>query len=247
MTLLTRTLHLWRNTVRVVTLVILLSAVGLVVTQAQNKSAPYSLFQYATLSGSDNTITATRVPVVTSAGTAIYKNITLQFDVDSDGNVTLSSGYPQVVDAPALLVSSFAAGNYIGPSSLLNGKTPVIVNGPGASDGGATAWSLTTAPGADGCTYPSSATWYVGPIASNPVAARVQKVGITSSAWSYGIAGGVAGPTSCTTASRFWRAGTLIGVTQTGNALTIASFTDGFQSGIDSSAPLDQITYRLVQ
>ena len=36
---------------------------------------------------------------------------------------------------------------------------------------------------------PQSVTWYTGPIASNPLAARLKKAGITSSFYSYGIVG----------------------------------------------------------
>lgn len=64
---------------------------------AQTQKAPYSLFQYSTLTGSGNTITATRVAVVTPGGNTIYKNVTLRFDVDPDGNLTLSPDHPQLL------------------------------------------------------------------------------------------------------------------------------------------------------
>ena len=171
----------------------------------------------------------------------------MQFDVDSEGNLMLSPDHPQIADAPALLVSSFKAGSYLGPGSVLNGKTPVFVDGPGATDGGATSWSFSTGGGADTCTYPNSATWYVGPIESSPVVARLKKVGVTSTAWSYGVASGPSYYDSCTTrgftfGSTKWGRGTLIGVSQSGNAITIASFTE---NGVDTNAPVDQITYRV--
>lgn len=140
----------------------------------------------------------------------------------------------------------------MGPGSVLNGKTPALVSGPGALDGGASSWSFVSAAGADACTYPNSATWYVGPIASNPVVARLTKVGISSAAWSYGVSGGPTYYTRCLSGAYFsqyhWGPGTLIGVSQTGNAITIASFTDTSvdSRGVDKSAPVDQITYRLV-
>ena len=68
------------------------------------------------------------------------------------------------------------------------------------------------------CTYPSSATWYVGPIANSPLAARLKAAGITSTAWSYGVTGGEA-------CYNNWPDNTLIGLSQTGNKLTIVSFT----------------------
>jgi hypothetical protein len=77
------------------------------------------------------------------------------------------------------------------PSTILNGKGAIDIVGPGVADGGAALYSLASAPGADPCTYPNTATWFVGPIANNPlVAARLNKVGITSTAWSYGIGNG---------------------------------------------------------
>lgn len=207
-----------------------------------------SLFQYAHLSGLQNTITATRVPVVTDTGTTIYKDVTLQFDVDQDGNLTLSSDFPQVVDSAAALVLSFRSGTYVGPGTVLNGKASVEVNGPGVSEGGATTWSLAASSSADVCTYPSSATWYVGPTSNNPLLARLKRLGITSTAWSYGVAGGIIGGSGpCVNGSRIadnWGPGTLIGVSQSGNALTIASFSRG--GSLDDSYPRDQITYRLV-
>ena len=238
----------WHRSVRLATFVMILSATWVAVTRAQTKSGPYSLFQFATLTGSDNTITVTRVPVITASGNTIYKNVAIQFEVDADGNLTLTPEFPKVIDALPLLVSSFIAGNYVGPGTLLGGKATVIINGPGPTAGGAAAWSLTAAPDATQCTYPASATWYVGPIESNPLAARLRRESITSTAWSYGVTGASSCSSSISssvssTIDRFWRSGTLIGVSQTGNAVTIASFSE---FGGDNSAPRDQITYRLV-
>ena len=210
------------------------------VGRAQTVTGPSSLFQYSSLTGSGNTITATRVPVITAAGTTIYKDIVVQFDVDADGNLTLTSGSPQIADAPPLIVSSFKAGTYVGPSTILNGKALITVSGPGVSAGGATTWSLTTPAGSNVCTFPSSATWYEGPSTNSPLADRLTRARITSTAWSYGIIGsaGCSGSNAV-----YWVNGSLIGVSQTGNTLTIASFSDS--GGNDKSTPLDQITYTL--
>jgi hypothetical protein len=217
---------------------------------AQSKGTPYALFQYATLVGSGNTLTASRIPVVVATGNTIFKNITIQFEVDPDGNLTVSPDNPQISDAPPLQVSSFKAGSYIGPGSILGGKTPAFVDGPGATEGGATSWSFSTGSGADTCTYPNSATWYVGPIENTPVAARLKAAGITSTAWSYGVANGPGRNDRCTTGAFMnnaqWEPGTLVGVSQSGNAITIASFTDSPNVRRDYSAPVAQITYRLV-
>jgi len=215
---------------------------------AQQKEGPYALFQGAILTGAGNALSVLRLPVVIAPGNVVFKNVLIQFQVDVDGNLSLVADSPQVSDAPALASLSFKPGSYVGPGAYLDGKTPGFVDGPGPADGGATSWSFTTAGGADACTYPRSATWYVGPLENTPVAARLKKAGITSTAWSYGIANGPGIYTSCTKLgfqflSSRWGAGTLIGVSQTGNAITIASFTD---NQVDSNAPVDQVTFRLV-
>ena len=153
------------------------------------------------------------------------------------GNLTLASGYPQVSQAPTLLTSGFKAGTYVGPSSIAGGKALITVSGPGVTDGGATMWSLSTAAGASSSTYPISATWYAGPIASNPNAARLSKAGVTSAAYSYGTVGGSTG--YCT-----WSNNALIGASQIGNTLTLVSFSVGGCS--DTNVPSDTITYTLV-
>lgn len=229
-----RNLSLMRRGEPLARLVLAFAAWALV-TGAQTATTPTAMFQYAMLTGTGNTINATQVPVVTSSGVTVYVNLAMQFDVDANGNLTLSSGFPQITQAPTLITAGFMTGRYVGPSTLYGGKALVTVSGPGVTDGGATEWSLSAATGADACTSPGSAYWYVGPIANNPLAARLSKAGITSTAWSYGV-----GTAACFTYT--WAPNTLIGVSQTGNSIAIASFT---KNGIDSNVPVDQITYTL--
>src|SRR5438270_10519580 len=218
-----------RRTVRPVIFVMILAA-SVLVASAQTPQPPFALFQQSTLTGSGNTITATQIPVVTATGITVYVNATLQFNVDANGNLTLSPGFPQISPAPTLLTGSFRAGRYVGPSTVSNGKGFVTVGGPGVTDGGGTQWSLSATTGADPCTYPSTATWYVGPIASSPVAARLKSAGITSTALSYGVGGSNCGPGS------HWLLGSLIGVSQAGNTITIMSFSD--VGTLDRSTPV---------
>src|ERR1700757_2832073 len=75
----------------------------------QAPQPPYALFEQSTLTGSGNTIAATWLPIVTATGTTIYKNLTLQFNVDAAGNLTVAAGYPHTVPAPLVQVSSFRA------------------------------------------------------------------------------------------------------------------------------------------
>jgi hypothetical protein len=225
----------WRRTARLATFVIVFAATWGAGARAQ--TPPYALTQFSTITGSGNTIAATQLPVVTATGT-IYQNVTLLFDVDSAGNLTLAPGYPMIVPSPRPIVSNFRAGTYVGPSTILGGKATITVSGPSVGPGGSTQWAIAAANGADPCTYPSSATWYVGPAANNPVAGRLKSVGITSTAVSYGTGG-----SQCDTDGDDWLKDSLLGFTQVGNMLTIYSYT--FDTTGDSSKPLDQITYTL--
>src|SRR5262249_5613692 len=158
------------------------------------------------------------------------------FDSDGDGNLTLSAGYPIVTPSPSLLSSSFQTGKYVGPRNAANGKASITINGPGVVNGGSTTWSSASNSDADPCTFPVSATWYVGPMENNPMAARLKKVGITTTAWTFGVAGpGL--PSSCGVGLSFaWGSGAIIGVNQSGNSITFASFTN---NSFDKDSPVD--------
>jgi hypothetical protein len=203
-------------------------------------AAPYAEFQYATLTGTNNVVNATLVPVVTASGTS-YVNVTLTFNVAANGTITVAAGSPVVVAAPIVGATSFKAGPYIGPSNVMNGKGFITVSGPGTVAGGASVWSLQAATGADSCTTPASATWYVAsPTASNnPMAARLKNAGITSTAYSYGVTG-----QQSYECYNGFLTGSLIGVSQSGNSITIVSFSkNGSNESNDQSTPVTQITY----
>src|SRR5947207_224169 len=78
---------------------VIVSAASVLVARAQNPQPPYALFQQGSLVGSGNTITATQIPVVTAQGITVYVNATIQFNVDANGNLTISPGFPQVIPA----------------------------------------------------------------------------------------------------------------------------------------------------
>jgi hypothetical protein len=225
------------RTARLVLVAILLLSVASV-ARAQT---PQASFERSTLTGSGNTINATRVPVAISSTLTVYVDMTMQFNVDSNGNLTMVASYPRIVPSATLLTGNFKAGTYVGPSTKFNAKGFITVSGPGVSDGGTTTWSMSAASSADPSTNPSSATWYVGPIANNPQVDRLKRAGgagITSTAWSYGVASGLSSD------SLHWAPGTLIGVSQTGNAITFASFS--FNGTGDYAGPQDQVTFTLV-
>ncbi|HEY4260670.1 MAG TPA: hypothetical protein VGM98_10930, partial [Schlesneria sp.] len=97
-------------------------AAGGFAVRAQGPQPPYAQFQYASLTGSANTITATQIPVITAGGVVVYENLSLQFNVDANGNLTIAPGFPQIIPAPTILTSSFKTGSYAGPSTILGGK-----------------------------------------------------------------------------------------------------------------------------
>ena len=218
-----RNLNPRRCTPLLATFVMILAAGGVLAPRAQAQQPPYALFERSTLTASGNTINAIQVPVVLASGITVYLNLSLQFLVDSTGNLTLASGYPQVTPSPILLTGSFVAGKYAGGY----GSYTLNVTGPGVLDGGVTQWNNVGSCGQAG-------SWYAGPIASNPLAARLNLAKITSTAWSYGI-GSACGLGNAPTY--------LMGVSQVGNTLTFVSFTDG--SGIDHNLPQGQVVWTL--
>jgi hypothetical protein len=224
--------------------ILTLSAMLVGSLQAQSGPNPGPLFQYSAITGSGNTITLSRVPVVTASGDTVYQDVTLQFDNDGNGNLTLTNGFPAFNPSPGLQVAAFRTGKYVGPGNVLNGKAIITVSGPGVISGGSTAWSISANPEADSCTFPNSATWYVGPIDNNAMAARLKKANITSTAWSYGISGGGIAFSCGGSLSFHWGNGSIVGVSQTGDTITFASFTN---NSFDQASPVDQITFTLSQ
>jgi hypothetical protein len=205
-------------------------------------ATPTPYLQDSTIVGSGGTLTATDVPVQTSTGSLVYKDVTIQLNAATNGNLTIAPGYPKVVPAIAPILDHFIAGNYVAPTTLAS-KVLITVNGPGVGAGGTTIWSLAPSSGAVCGTYPASATWYTGPIASNPLAARLKKAGITSTFYSYGLVG--ISPTCGLNGYNYFAGGALIGVSQVEGSLTIVSFTNDNGAG-DSPIPLAEITYTLL-
>lgn len=191
-----------------------------------------ALFQYAALAGSGSTITAVWVPV-TVKGVTKYENVTipLQFAETPTGQFVVTAGTPTLSPSPTPQVNGFKPGTYKGPTQIEAGEMGIAVAGPGTTVNGATIWTYTSA-GTAGCIYPSNGYWYDGPLAGNPLAARVKAAGIVNaSQWSFGLLG----DQNCG-----WYTNSLLGFSQVGNTITIADFTNG--EG-DHSLPVDTITY----
>jgi len=196
---------------------------------------PAAFFNYSSLIGQNKTITATQVPIQTSTGAFIYKDVTIQINVDAAGNLTYATTSPLATLSPMLSASTFRAGIYTDSSDSRFGlqvSGPAIIPG----GGGLAQWSLTSAPGL-GCDPPQPATFYTGPLANSPLAARVKDAGITGiTATQYSF--GVIGTAGCGNAN--WQNNGLIGLSNVGGNLIIASFT---QSGKDAATPYTKIIY----
>jgi hypothetical protein len=225
--------NLRRGAMRLATILTLLTGLGTVAAWGQ--APPYALMQDSTLTGTGNTINVTQLPVVTTSGIS-YVDLTILFDVSATGVLTVAAGYPQVVPAPEPIINGFEAGTYLGP----NDPTELIqVSGPGVAPSGVTAWSITPATGSSGCIYPSTATWYdVGTnLKNNPLYPRIKAAGLTSTLWQYGVG---ASSESYYCGSTYWETNTLMGFSQTGNVLTISSFTNASK---DQNTPVDTQTF----
>lgn len=204
-------------------------------------ATPTAYFEDSTAIGSGSTVTLNRVPVQSTTGMIFYWDVTLSFTPGSSGSLTLAQ--VKIVPSVTLTTRSFKAGLYKGPSNLGNGKFLIQVNGPGVGAGGTTTWSLEAATGADGCTYPLSASWTTA-VASdpkNPLYARLKKAGITEPNLSYGVSGGA----NCgSTGSNNFFNDALLGLSQAGGSLTIFSYS---YAGSDFNTPTAQITYDFVK
>jgi len=114
----------------------------------------------------------------------------------------------------------------------------IQVTGPAPIGGGGEAqWTITAAT-ALGCEPPQPATFYTGPLASSPLAARVKAAGINATLHS---AFGVIGGTGSRCGDSNWDGSALFGLSTVGNQLLITSFTPS--SGTDSKTPLETITF----
>ena len=186
--------------------------------------------QDSTIVGAGKTLTINRVPVVNN-GQTTYQDLPITLAVGANGLLAIS-GKPVATISPSLDAGNFVAGTYQGSTG--GDANLTALNGPGVTSGGATEWSLSlTSNGVcnDASTL-CSATFYVGPVTSNPLYNRIKAAKITNTtAYSFGLSGG----------GNFGN-GNLLGFAQTGNSFTVVDFSD--TSG-DHSTPQNQFTYTL--
>jgi hypothetical protein len=175
--------------------------------------------QDATVSANAATVSGQYLPVVTSSGTSYY-NFTTTITVGASGVPTATTVFSA---SPTLLFVSLQAGTYA------SGSCTAMLTGPGIGPNGTTEWTWSS-----NC-VPYSAAFYVGAISSNPLASRIKKAKITYTGYSYGLAGsGISN----------WGSDCLLGIAQTGGAITLVSFSNGSCSS-DSSIPQAQESWKL--
>ena len=203
-------------------------AVALLVASVPAYAAdPAAMAQYATFSGVGNQVAISRLPVVMPDGTIAFRDVTVTLKADAKGTVTITSTN---IMSPSILVSGFLAGDYASNQEK-DRNFAGRVDGPGIQAGGATSWSFTLdRTSGDKCAYPGGATWTTGSMPK-----RAADAGLTSHDYAYGTTGVV----PCGVPDG-WGNNTLIGVQQTGNAISFTSFTKG---GKDQSTPNGTITF----
>jgi hypothetical protein len=149
----------------------------------------------------------------------------------------LVSAVSPIVQAPSppVLSANFKAGIYVYPNDPRYG---FALTGPGLVSGNvATKWEVNLTPTKfAGALCGVPAVFYVGPLGDNPFyAARLKPAGITNTEYSYGIVGS---PSQCLAP---YATNAIVGFSQSGGELSIASFTDA--TGKDHNVPVVTHTY----
>lgn len=184
-------------------------------------TAMYS--ELGNVTGIGNSVLMTRVPVKSSTGVVSYHDITIQFDISANGTPSLTSGYPQFVLSPPLIINNFLAGNYL--DSFGN---KYLVAGPGVLSGGRTKWTLNWVPPV-GKTGALDLTWATGPITGSPFQGTLNYWSITNPAYSRSVVGTSTGGTGGYPNPPFnaYYSNRAFGAWQTGNQLEIHNFASG--------------------
>jgi hypothetical protein len=128
-----------------------------------------------------NTVSMTRIPVKTSTGAILFKDIQIQFTVDNLGNTTLSAGFPKITVSPPPIPSAFKAGTY---KDIIGRK--YLVSGPAIIPGGRVMWQIQeTAPAG----FVFEASWATGAVTGHPFQAQLNRNKIISTLYTWGVVG----------------------------------------------------------
>jgi hypothetical protein len=193
--------------------------------QATLAGDPALFMQSATIKGAANALTLRRVPAQDADGKITYKDISMRFDVDAFGNVTLNTDSVKITPSPTLKVGEFKQGTYNGYHACDILSPPRCdatfkVGSPGVGSGGRISGSIQRISGRDDDEF--SASWTSGPIAGHPHEAKLNEAGITSTAYNWGVMGTAGSHTQ----NSGWKAGDIIGAVQAGGNLTLVNFAN---------------------
>ncbi len=210
---------------------------GIGASAAVAQTAGTIYLDYANVIATGSTIILNRLPIKTSNGTITYKDVTIGLKWDSISG--LSSAILTKTPSPAVLSASFQAGVYGLTSNLNEG---LALTGPGVVPGNSMSkWEVNATTGKTPyCGTP--AIFYVGALTDNPFSVRIKAAGITNIEYSYGIVG--SGAACIGSASGSWSANALVGFSQSGPLLTIATFTTS-SDGKDHNVPVTTYTYQV--
>ena len=219
--------------------------------------------QDAQLTARGNTITITRLPIRTAAGT-IYRDVTIELHVDAQGHVTLATdasgrAVAAGMPAPALPARPSGRQRQVALQSVPSGQPIELPQQPSAPIvyQKFTAGTYTAPDGSivqvqdrgmdlihrvpawslrsdNGAI--TEATFYSGPPFLNPRSTRLKRAEITSTQYAYG--------TSDAGTGAVFGTGALIGVKQSGPTLTIVSFHHGCCT--DEPEPVATLIYTLL-
>jgi len=149
------------------------------------------------------------VPVKTSTGALLYRDITIPFLVAPGGAVTLNTAGLKIEPSPKVLVGKFLPGTYDGVKGY-----DFTIGTPGIGPDG----RVTTSIQGDGSRV-FNANWVSGPIAGHPYEALLTAARVPA-----GQTWGIMGDTSAYYYGSTWAQGTIISAVQTGNQLTLTNY-----------------------
>jgi hypothetical protein len=205
---------------RLVQGVVLITAFASGTASAQSMQA-----EGGTTATAGNTVSMTRIPVKTSTGAVLLKDIQIQFTVDNLGNTTMSAGFPKVTTSPAPIPSSFKAGTY---KDSFGRK--YLVSGPAVIPGGRVMWRLqATAP----TSYIVELSWATGAVAGHPFQSQLTRNRITSTLYAWGVVG-----TINNTSPFYLDRDDVVGAQQIGNQLVFHLYNDPVSNAETQTATL---------
>jgi hypothetical protein len=199
------------------------------------QTTPRILTDQSNLTATTNRITLQRVPVVTSTGAIIYKDVVIDMNVSAAGVVTFPSVTPVQPASPAL-VTSLAVGRYRTTDGYV-----FRVTGPGAAPNGRSTWSVVgenrLADGRVGtCSLDFNFT--TGAIVGHPMQTRLQAARI-SLPYTFGQSGN-GNPCFWNPNNSYYASRNILAISAITNGFVIRSFSF---SSTDYANPQDQVTF----